>query len=257
MELIINNRIMDIKGKTALITGSTSGIGKATAELLASKDVNVIINSRTKPEEGEKFAKELSKSGVKTLYVQADVSKKEEVIELFKIIRTEFGHLDILINNASCQDPNDVFEEDEALWVKHFENDLLSTVMCSKEFAKLNNDNLRKIVSISSLYGYGDKTHKDFTAYGTAKAGVNSFTSTFCKNVAPNILVNCIAPGHVDTTAWEFEDKNEKVEIENEMLINRLIKPEEIAHAVLFLLENDAMLGQTIIVDGGLSLRFP
>jgi len=75
--------------------------------------------------------------------------------------------------------------------------------------------------------------------------------------VAPNILVNCIAPGHVDTTAWEFEDKNEKVEIENEMLINRLIKPEEIAHAVLFLLENDAMLGQTIIVDGGLSLRFP
>lgn len=245
---------MDLTNKVALITGSSKGIGAATALAFADNNSKVVINCKESLDEARQIEEKIKAAGKEALVVQADVSKKDEVKKLFDTTIEYFGTVDILVNNASKQGGGDLIETDESLWQEHFQQDLLSTVMCSKAFVKLNKGKTeKKIVNISSLYGLFDECDPGYMQYGAAKAGVISFTKNLAKLVAPEILVNVIAPGYVLTSHWDTISDEIKKSCAQEPLIKRFIKPEEIADTVLFLAGNDAITGQIIVVDGGLT----
>jgi 3-oxoacyl-[acyl-carrier protein] reductase len=243
---------MNLQNKVAIVTGSSRGIGRAIIIALAQKGVNVVINHRNSKAAAEQVEKEASKYGVKTLVVQADVSVQSEVEMLFNTVIEKFGAVDILVNSASKQGSNDFHEKDMVIWQKHFQEDLMPSVMCSQKFFDLNKGSSeKKIVNISSILGIENKSSGGFTAYSAAKSGVNNLTSNLARLGSPSIQVNCIAPGYTLTPFWDSVPADIIQACANETLIKRMIQPEEIAHAVIFLCENDAMTGQIISVDGG------
>jgi NAD(P)-dependent dehydrogenase (short-subunit alcohol dehydrogenase family) len=246
---------MELKNKVAIVTGSSSGIGKAIALELAKCGCKVVVNCRKSEKKAAEIVTEIVNNGGEAIFIKADVSKKEEVEKLFSKTIEKFGEVDILINNASKQGGSEFLPTDNNEWLEHFNNDFLSAVMCSQEFMKLKTKNIRKIVNISSLYGFGEFSCSSFMPYSAAKAALNNFTQNLAKLVAPEILVNTVAPGYVLTPHWNKVSEESIKSCENSTLIKRMIKPEEIADTTKFLIENDAITGQIIVVDGGLSLQ--
>lgn len=246
---------MEIKNKTVLITGSSSGIGRACALEFAKQGANVIINCSKSIRKAKQTLEEIEKLSANCLFVQADVSVQKQVDQLFKKAIQRFGTINILVNNVSKQGPSDFFKAKNEIWKQFFQESLMSAVMCSKKFVSLNKEKKnKKIINVSSIFGLFDYGSKNFIPYSCAKAALNSLTKNLAKLVAPNILVNAVAPGYTRTPYWDNVSQKVIRACANEKLIKRLIKPEEIADAVVFLSKNDAITGQILLVDGGLSL---
>lgn len=247
---------MEIKDEVVLITGSSQGIGKACALQFAKEGAKVIINCKKSIKNAEKTLKEIENLGVACSFIQADVSVQKDVNKLFKKAIQKFGKIDILVNNVSRQGASDFTKVSNKIWEEFYRETLLSAVMCCKKFISLNkNKKNKKIVNVSSIYGFFDFGSKNFMPYSAAKAAINSFTKNLAKLVAPNILVNAVAPGYTRTPYWDDVSQKDIKACASEKLIKRLIKPEEIADAVVFLAKSDAITGQIILVDGGLSLN--
>lgn len=194
------SHIWILKGKVALVTGSSSGIGRSIALALAEEGCVVIINSRKNVKGGYELMNELVDRSGKAIYVQGDLSKPDEAERLFETIVNKFKSLDILINNAGESKGGDF--EDIELWRYQFENILLSQVISTSKFLKLKSKGLRKIVNISSIYGSELGGKENYVAYSAFKAGVNSMTVNLAKNLKGDVLVNAIAPGWTWTPAW-------------------------------------------------------
>ncbi|HTK03806.1 MAG TPA: SDR family oxidoreductase [Alphaproteobacteria bacterium] len=191
--------------------------------------------------------------GVETaIKFKADMRNEEDLENLFKFVKEKFGKLDILVNNAGANQPRDLF--DSKVWKEIFQINLFSTVFCSGKAIELMKDG-GKILNISSIYGDGKACWTGLPAYGAAKAAVNHFTQTMAKNFAPKILVNAIAPGYVRTPLWGDKTEKEFEDAGNEQLIERMMKPEEIADIAVAVIKNDAMTGEIVVVDGGISLK--
>ncbi|MEP7103438.1 MAG: SDR family NAD(P)-dependent oxidoreductase [Candidatus Dojkabacteria bacterium] len=247
---------MNLKNKTVLVTGSSTGIGRAIAEAFAKEGANVILNYRNNKTEGEKVLSELKNYEGKSTLIQADMAKEEDVKRLFKEIEKGYGVLDILVNNAGDAQGIDVLSSDIKDWEYQMDNNYLSAVMASREFLKMKGSaELRKIINISSVYGFDDKCHADYMAYGASKAAINSLTKNMAKKFAPNVLINAIAPGYVMTPHWGEMSGKEVKENADQQLIQRFIEPSEIAEGAIFLGKNDSMTGTIILMDGGISLK--
>jgi 3-oxoacyl-[acyl-carrier protein] reductase len=247
---------MTIKGKTVLITGGAIGIGEAISREFAKQGANVIINYNRSEKEAVSLVKELTKNyEIKAISIKADLSDSKEVENLFKLAAKQFSSIDILINNAGYSLGHDFLTSERGLWLKQYENNFLSSVECSQHFLSLENKGLRKIINISSIFGFDDKSDPEFMQYSASKAALNSFTKNLAKKFAPNVLVNAIAPGYVLTPQWETKSEQIKKDCMNETLIKRFIKPGEVSDAALFLAKNDAMTGTILLIDGGLALK--
>jgi 3-oxoacyl-[acyl-carrier protein] reductase len=246
---------MMLKDKVAIVTGSTHGIGKATALLFAREKIKVVINCRKSKTEAGAIVEEIKKSGGQAIASVADVSTPEGVKELFSNTVKTYKRVDILVNNASKQGLTDFMDEKSTDWEEHYRNDFLSAVMCSREFLKKTKDkNPRRIVNVSSIFGLGDKSNYKFMAYSAAKAALNNFTMNLAKLAAPDTLVNAVLPGFTMTRAWDGTSELDLKSSSDETLIKRFIKPEEIAETILFLCRSDSVTGQLITVDGGLGI---
>lgn len=242
---------MNLKDKVVLVTGASKGIGKATAVAFAKEGANVIINFKSDSKAAQEVLEECNKYSEGSVTIQADVSDKGNVSEMLGKIKRQFGHLDVLVNNAGTFD-----EDDSPTNIKAFENiyknNFLSCVMVTKYALELMKAG--KIVNISSIHarlGYGRPTA---IAYSAFKAALESYTKNLAKEVAPEILVNAIAPGRVATPMWGNPDEKEQKELGQVHLIKRMIQPEEIAEGIVFLVKNDAICGEVLTVDGGMSL---
>lgn len=244
---------MNLKGKVAVVTGSSSGIGEAIARALAKENVVVIVNSRNNTSKGEKVASGIVKDGGKALYIKADISDTNETKELFEKVLKEYGQIDVLVNNAGEARGGEFNDID--LWKFQFENILLSQVIATSEFLKHQSDIIRKIINISSIYGSHLGGKENYLAYSAAKAGVNSMTVNLAKNLGGNVLVNAIAPGWTWTPAWGEDRKSEESFVVGKLPIDRFVESEEVAQMVIELLKNDAITGQIITIDGGASLK--
>src|SRR5258708_2923250 len=209
---------MKLKNKIALVTGGSSGIGKAVVMAFASEGCNIIFTYNSKKKESENLVKEMEKFGVKVLAVKVDMQKEEDVLKLFVQIKEKFKTLDILVNNAGVNRPRDLF--DSEVWKEVFQINLFSPVLISGKAVELMRDG-GKIVNITSIYGNGKACWKGLPAYGASKAAMNHFTVTMAKNFAPKILVNVIAPGYVQTPLWGA--KTEK-EFEDDLVQSHLLK---------------------------------
>ncbi|KKW35953.1 hypothetical protein A2852_02075 [Candidatus Adlerbacteria bacterium RIFCSPHIGHO2_01_FULL_54_23] len=242
---------MELKHKIALVTGASKGIGKATAIAFAKEGCSVVINFKSDAKAAKEVLDECNQHSRGNVIQRADVSNEKEVLEMCEKIKQEFSHLDILVNNAGIFDENDNPTNVDA-FENVFRNNLLSAVIVTKHATPLMREG--KIVNISSIHGRLGHGRPSAAAYSAFKAALENYTKNLAKDLAPKILVNAVAPGRVATPMWGDPDVKEQEELGQVHLIKRMIQPEEIADAIIFLAKNDAMCGEIITIDGGMSL---
>lgn len=245
---------MDLKDKVVVITGSSSGIGKTTAIRFAKEGANIVINYNVNKLGAEETLDEVKKYS-KGIIAQADVSKPNEVRKLFKTVEENFGTVHILINNAAI--PNDKVPYLEAEYDQILElvnTNLIAPMICSQEAIRyMQKQGFGKIINTSSIRGaeHGGRS----VVYASSKAGLNSFSKTLAKMVAPTIQVNAVAPGFVRTRSYDNMTQEKINSFIEQTYLKRWITEDEIADAFIFLAKNDAMTGQVIYVDAGFTLK--
>ena len=255
---------MSLEGKTAVVTGSGRAIGAAIAIRMAQDGANVVVNSRSTPDEIEEVAKECQAYGVKTLAVLADVSKKGDVEELARRTFQEFSTVDILVNNVGISPTCPFLEMTDEEWHKVLAVNIDSLFYCSKAFVpSMIQPSWGRVVNITghAYLGVGGSVHTK-----AGKSAAVGFTRGLAGEVAPyQITVNHIAPGLIDTPPrrnkyyrddrnpeerpWGPEDRVDNVPLK------RLGKPEEMSALVAFLCSEDGayLTGQTYMVNGGMA----
>ena len=243
---------MDLQRKTVLVTGASSGIGKAIAIAFAQKRAHVFVHygkNKVGAQETFREVEKVSSGGL----CQADLMDPRATKLLFEEIKRTTPALDVLINNAGETRPGEINED--SIWEYEYQNILLSAMRTSAEFMAMPSSHLRKIVNITSIYGNLATGDPEYLQYSAFKAALASVTATLSKSAAPQILVNAVAPGYTETPAWAGASSESKEACARTTLIGRFVRPEEVAHAVIFIAENDALAGQVLTLDGGTSLR--
>lgn len=243
---------MILKDKVILVTGGSKGIGRACVEAFAQQGANVVINYLHDEKAAQEAAAAASKHGVKVLVVQADITKQTEVAAMFAQIKDEFRSLDVLINNAGTFVGSDSPDNLNAIR-EVFETDFFSQIGVTNEARKIMSKG--KIVFISSIHGKLGHGRPSAIGYSAAKAALDSYMKNLAKALAPDILVNSIAPGRTLTPMWGEMNEPEKSDLAAGQLINRWIESGEIADGAVFLAKNDALCGELLVIDGGMSLK--
>ncbi|MBL7156425.1 MAG: SDR family oxidoreductase [Candidatus Pacebacteria bacterium] len=244
---------MKLKNKIALITGASGGIGKATALLFAKEGAKVAVNYFSSENEAKSVVEEIQKIGSEAIAIKCDVSDENQVKTMVDQVVGRFGSMDILVNNAGIVFDVPFLERTVEQWKKTLDVNLLGTFLCSKYASEpLKKTSNGKIINISSTNAI-DCFSPEAMDYDASKAGIIILTRDLAKELAPEIRVNAIAPGWVDTKMnkdlpQDFIDE----EIED-IYLKRFAKPEEIAKAILFLASDDAsyITGSILKVDGG------
>ncbi|MBW4600471.1 MAG: glucose 1-dehydrogenase [Calothrix sp. FI2-JRJ7] len=256
-----------LKGKNALITGATSGIGEVIAIRLAEEGCNIAINYRRNIEDAEdtqdmameKACGDINNCGVKSLPVKGDVSKEEDIVNMVNTVVQEFGSLDILINNAGIQKECASHE----LKAEDFDSvlgvNLRGAFLCARETIKhlLSQNRSGVIINISSVHEIIPRPF--YLSYSISKGGMENMTKTLALEYAnKGIRVNAVAPGATITPINEewVNDPEKKAVVESHIPMSRAGTSEEMAAAVAFLASDEAayITGQTLFVDGGLTL---
>lgn len=243
---------MEIKGKVALVTGASLGIGRATAIALARQKAQVIINYKSNESAAKQVLAECNKFSKGNLILRADITDDSEVMKMFESINKKHPRLNLLVNNAGIFDSTDStinLEAFENIWNTNF----LSQIRIIKYALGIMKQG--KIINVSSVHGRAGYGRPSAAAYSAMKAAFDSYTKNLAKDLAPNILVNAIAPGKTLTPMWGEMSKAEEKDIAKDQLINRFILPEEIADGILFLIKNDAVCGEILTIDGGMTLK--
>lgn len=243
---------MILKDKTVLVTGASKGIGRACALAFAEQGANVIINYLHDEQAAQEVANEVNEHGAKTLVVQADIADQAQVDAMFTKIKEEFGSLNVLVNNAGLFAKGDSPDNLDAIQ-KVFDTDLFGEIRVTNAARELMTKG--KIIFISSIHGKLGNGRPSAIGYSAAKGALDHYMKNLAKALAPDILVNSIAPGRTLTPMWGDMDKAEKVDLAAGHLINRWIEPSEIADGAVFLAKNDAVCGEVLVIDGGMSLK--
>lgn len=239
--------------KTALITGSSRGIGRAIAIELAKKGFDCIINCKENIEKAEEVVNEIRTLGVKAIYIKADISKYDEVSSMFDEIKRQFGRIDVLVNNAGIAIGGFFQDLSENDWNKVINTNVNGMFNCSQFAIKdMLTRHSGQIINISSIWGIVGCAME--VAYATSKGAVISFTKSLAKEVGySNIRVNCIAPGAVDTDMLSVLPKEVLEQVVLETPAKRLGQPEDIAKLVSYLTSDEAefITGEIINISGG------
>ncbi|MBB5175061.1 enoyl-[acyl-carrier-protein] reductase FabL [Texcoconibacillus texcoconensis] len=242
----------------ALVTGGSRGIGKEIAVHLAKEGYDIALNFARSREQAETTAEEIRTYGAEVLTIKANVAKKEKVVEMFQMIDEHFGRLDVLINNAASGVLKPAMELEESHWDWTMNVNSKAMLFCAQEAAKrMREVGKGSIVSLSSL---GSIRYLDnYTTVGVSKAAVEALTRYLAVELAAeNIRVNAVSGGAIDTDALKHFPNREELlqEAANKTPAGRMVEKEDLANAVSFLVSDQAKMicGQTIIVDGGISL---
>lgn len=246
---------MNYRGKTVWVTGSSRGIGAACIRKFASLGADVVIHYRKEINQANNLKKEMeSKYGIKALVIQGDISKEEDVIRMIKSITDAFGKIDILVNNAAVSEDSYIEDKTKEEFDKVLSVNLVGTFLITKyviqEMKKHQSGN---IVMISSTNGI-DTNNVWSIDYDASKAGVISMARNFADQYAPNIRVNVVAPGWVNTEDVLEMNPDIITQEKEKCLLKRFASPEEIANVVCFLASNEASyINKSVIrVDGGI-----
>lgn len=249
----------DLTGKTALITGAASGIGLATATMLARFGATVAINHLSDDSRGAEAIERLNNEGHQAVAAPGNVSVAGECEAMVLDAVRKLGRLDLLVNNAGTPGVREVVEPSrldlitEELWDTLLQTNLLGVFRCSKAAVPALQATRGAIVSVASIAGLHSPGSS--LAYGATKAGVVSLTKNLARGLGPDVRVNAVAPGAVDSS-WQIEwgDVRRQQSIDRAAL-KRRCTPEDIAEVIVFLGFGAGMVtGQTIVVDGGLTL---
>ena len=246
----------NLKGKKALVTGASRGIGESIAKTLAAYGAELILASR-KIDDLRKVEEDIKRSGGAAGSIACNTGEMEQIGALFEEIKKRHGRLDILVNNAATNPYfGDVLGADEKVWDKTFAVNLKGMFFASQHAARMMKDSGGgTIVNVASVNGIKPAPFQGI--YSITKAGVIALTKSFAKELAPfNIRVNALLPGLTDTKFSAALTSNK--DILNLVLpsipMGRVARPEEMAGAVLYLISDMASYttGATIVVDGGM-----
>lgn len=252
---------MKLDGKIALVTGASRGIGRAIAKLFAEEGAKVVINYNSSDREALNLADQIKKNGGEAIALKADVSKTNEVRNMISATVDRFGRIDILVNNAGILIASRFLDSTEDMWERTLAVNLKGAYLCSKEVAPIMLKQRKgKIINISSNSGLAHTSAVGNTPYTVSKAGLIGLTRSLAVNLAPNINVNAICPGWIETNMAAQEENaqaNRKNLVIEESLLKRIGKPEEIANAALFLASDasDFVTGEMLTVSGGRPIR--
>lgn len=244
-----------VENRTAIVTGSSRGIGKQVAETLAADGANVVVCSRS-VEDSEEVAEGIEADGGSALAVEVDVSQKESVERLVERTVEEFGRIDVLVNNAGINIRGPAEEITPEDWQQVLDVNLTGPFYCAQAVGKrmIEQGDGGDIVNISSMMG--EMGQQDRTPYNTSKGGVNNLTRCLAVEWAEHdIYVNALAPGYIMTDmaaeAQEEADFTEQ-DVRDRTPLDRFGTPEEIANCVSFLASHDHyMTGEVLHADGG------
>ena len=247
---------MSLKGKLALVTGSGRGIGRAIALKLASQGSDIIVNFFRRREAAEQTAKDIEALGVKAEVIRANVGDPAKLDEMFDMIVTKFGYLDILINNAASGVGRSVMDVDVKAWDWTMNINARAFLLCAQRAAKLMEGRGGKIISITSLGS--SFVLPTYAVVGVSKAALEALTRYLAIELVPKgICVNAVAASAVETEALKFYIKEGLLKDTRQATpAGRMVIPEDVAKVVAFLCSEEAFMirGQTIIVDGGTSI---
>jgi 3-oxoacyl-[acyl-carrier protein] reductase len=235
--------------KVAVVTGSSKGIGAATAVAFGKAGYDVVVNCRSSSTEAEDVAKQIEGFGQKALIVQADVFTQEGVSKLFSEVKNVFFTIDVLVNNAGNPKEPQFGEYTHKNVTESVMGNFASAVMCSQEAVKLMEEG--SILFTSSIYGLQFGGNPTLPLYSAGKAAMINFTQTLAEILAPTIRCNVVAPGVTKTPAWDnanpdYVEKSLKMTLQKQW-----VEPEEIADAFVFLAETPHINAQTITIDAG------
>lgn len=248
---------MSFHGKVALVTGGSRGIGQAIVVKLASEGADVIINFFRQRQAAQQVAAQAAAQGVTAKVIKANVGDVAQIDTMFDFIAREFGRLDIFVNNAASGVARSASDIDVQAWDWTMNINARAFLLCAQKAAKLMEGREGKIVAISSLGS--SLAWPGYCVVGASKAALEALTRYLAVELAPaNICVNAVSAAAVQTgtlkrytsgqmdagSGWQMKQ------------IGRMVVPEDIASAVTFLCSDDAYMirGQTIVVDGGISL---
>ncbi len=243
-----------MKGQTAVITGSSRGIGRKTAEEFAKRGVNIVIVD-TDEEVAKKAAEEIkSNFNVETLGVKADVSNGDDVKKLFEEAVKKFEKIEILVNNAGITKDNLLIRMKDEEWDAVLNINLKGAFLCSREAVKImSKSKYGRIINIASVVAFiGNPGQVNYSA---SKAGLVAMTKTLAKEYASRgITVNAVAPGFIQTAMTDKLPEKVKEEMLRMIPLSRFGTTEDVAHAIIFLAmpESGYITGQVIHVNGGM-----
>ena len=246
-----NDKRNELDGKVAIVTGSSSGIGEEIARRLSDLGANVVVNSANSVNAGQQVAKSLS---TKSLYIQADISDQEAGQQLIDKTISEFGQLDILINNAGWTTlvaHHDLDSLTDEIFEKTFDVNVFGTWWLTKaaipHLKKSKDGNIVNITSIAGVRPVGSSI-----AYEMTKAALNHMTILLAKSCGP-VRVNAVAPGLVETP-WTSDWQAQHDNVARVAPLKRSATPQDCAEATIALIRNKYATGQIFVVDGGLTL---
>jgi 3-oxoacyl-[acyl-carrier protein] reductase len=254
----------DLKGKTAIVTGSATGIGSAVAIGLAKRGANVVVNYTRSKAEAESTAEAVRKAGGDVRLVQADVAKDEDCRTLARAAKEAWGRIDILINNAGTTKFVTNHADLDSLSAEDFTRIYAVNVIGPFQMIRACIESLRankdgSVVNVSSIAGVAGIGSS--VAYAASKGALNTMTYSLARALAPDVRVNAVCPGYVDTPWFVKQFGAEMAEkiAEGEgkrALLQRTADGEEIARTVMFFAgpESRNITGETLLSDGGLHL---
>jgi len=246
---------MSLKGKIALITGGSRGIGRAITLKLAEEGADVIINFFRKREIANTTAQDAREKGVKAHIIKANIGDPEKINMMFTEIEQTFGRLDIFISNAASGVARSAMDLDAKGWEWTMDVNARAFLLCAQRAAKLMEGRGGKMVAISSL---GSRLVTPiYTAVGVSKAALEALTRYLAIEFAPyDIAVNAVSAAAVQTAALELYKDMNLPRTWQTTPAGRMVQPEDIANLVAFLCRDESSMirGQIIIIDGGVSI---
>lgn len=249
----------DLAGKTAIVTGSSKGIGKGIAERFGKEKMNVVVDYLTDPSGAEDTKAVIEANGGKAITVEADVSKEEGIRKLLETAVKDFGSLDVLVNNAGFTEsaPSEELTLDN--WQRVLDVNLTGAFIATREAIKYMEENAIKgsIINITSVHQTIPKVQN--AHYGVTKAGLKMLTETLALEYAEKeIRINAIGPGTIDTPGNPVHEQDEEAKQKTleKIPMKKTGKPEYIASAAAWLASTEAeyVTGATLFVDGGMTL---
>jgi len=247
---------MILKGKVALVTGGAKRVGRFIAVRLAEEGMDVIVNYRKSQEEAVETVRAVSERGVRGLALQGDITKPADCDQLIRLSMAEFGKIDVLVNNASefLKTPfNELFlnrERYEAILDQlvsvHMKGPLY---LAGKIGMDMKQRGWGRIINLTDRCTIKGTAYKDYAPYLVSKYGLYGITQVLAEELAPEVLVNAIAPGLVIPS--EQLSPEEIRQIREKLPLNREVTPGEIAEDVVHLIKSSAKTGSTILVDAG------
>ena len=249
----------DLKDRRAIVTGGASGIGLATVTLLARMGAKVALNYLPDDPQGPEQVARLHKDGLSVIGAPGNVADANSAEAMVTTAIGALGKLDYLINNAGTPNtpqpipPGDLESLDETFWQNILNTNLIGPYRCAKAAAEALRASQGAIVNTASIAGLGHQGSS--SAYSASKAGLVSLTRSLARGLGPEVRVNAVAPGSVNSPwqkDWSPERKQEAVD---GAVLKRHCEPEDIAEVIFFLCAGGRMItGETIVVDGGLTL---